>query len=74
MFGDGYARIRALADELTVLRATSTTRCPDLVAEVRRMLGVDVEVPPARRRLAGEQLDAFADIVDAGAPAGGAQR
>lgn len=34
----------------------------DLVAEVRRVLGVDVEV--RARGLGSEQLDAFADIVD----------
>jgi DNA helicase-2/ATP-dependent DNA helicase PcrA len=64
----GYSRICALAEELTALRGHLDHPLGDLVAEVRRFLGVDVEVR-ARRSAAdgwtgGEQLDAFADIVD----------
>lgn len=58
----GYGRICALADELTALRRHLDHPVTELVAEVRRVIGVDVEV-----RSAGggpEQLDAFADIVD----------
>jgi DNA helicase II / ATP-dependent DNA helicase PcrA len=58
----GHERIGALADELTVLRGHLDHPVADVVAEVRRTLGVDVEV-----RAAGggpEHLDAFADIVD----------
>lgn len=58
----GYERICALAEELTALRGHLEHPVADLVAEVRRVLGIDVEV---RSRAAGcEQLDAFADIVD----------
>src|SRR6202035_1426169 len=63
---EGYRRIVALADELSVLRSHLGHPLPDLVAEVRRLLGVDCEV---RAALPGagwggtEQLDAFADVV-----------
>ncbi|CAN5645134.1 ATP-dependent DNA helicase AdnB [soil metagenome] len=64
----GYDRICALADELTALRGHLDHSLADLVAEVRRMLGVDVEVRALRSGADGwtgsEQLDAFADIVD----------
>jgi DNA helicase-2/ATP-dependent DNA helicase PcrA len=63
----GYARICALGEELSALRGHLDHPVTDLVAEVRRMLRVDVEVR-ARRSAEGvsgcEQLDAFADIVD----------
>jgi len=65
----GLARIRALADELTALRGHLDHPVADVVAEVRRSMGVDLEVRAAGRGT--EQLDAFADIVDAwaaGAP------
>ena len=44
----GHSRIVALGRELTALRAHSTHPLPDLVAEVRRVLGVDAEVRAAR--------------------------
>ncbi len=65
----GYPRIAALAAELTALRGHLGYSLPDLVAEVRRVLGVDCEV---RTRATGkatgewsgaEHLDAFADEV-----------
>ncbi|MBE1547374.1 DNA helicase-2/ATP-dependent DNA helicase PcrA [Mycobacterium sp. OAS707] len=63
----GYARIVALGRELTALRAHLTHPLPDLVAEVRRVLGLDAEVRAARPLAAGwsgtEHLDAFADVV-----------
>ena len=63
----GYARIVQLGRELTALRGHLTHPLPELVAEVRRMLGVDTEVRAARRVAAGwsgtEHLDAFADVV-----------
>jgi DNA helicase-2/ATP-dependent DNA helicase PcrA len=63
----GYARIIDLGRELTALRGHLTHPLPELVAEVRRMLGVDTEVRAARRVSAGwagtEHLDAFADVV-----------
>lgn len=76
----GHARIVALGRELTGLRAHLTHPLPDLVAEIRRVLGVDVEVRAARPVPAGwggtEHLDAFGDVVadfaarSDGAPAG----
>jgi DNA helicase II / ATP-dependent DNA helicase PcrA len=63
---EGYRRIVALADELTVLRSHLGHPLPDLVAEVRRLLGVDCEVRaalPGAGWAGTEQLDAFADVV-----------
>ncbi|AEV70983.1 DNA/RNA helicase, superfamily I [Mycolicibacterium rhodesiae NBB3] len=63
----GYGRIVELGRELTALRGHLTHPLPELVAEVRRVLGVDTEVRAARRVSAGwagtEHLDAFADVV-----------
>jgi ATP-dependent DNA helicase UvrD/PcrA len=63
----GYRRIAALAEELNMLRGHLGYPLPDLVAEVRRLLGVDCEVRarlPAASGWAGtEQLDTFADVV-----------
>ncbi|MBI3224536.1 MAG: ATP-dependent helicase [Mycolicibacterium cosmeticum] len=63
----GYARIVALGRELTALRAHLAHPLPDLVAEIRRVLGVDVEARAARPVAAGwggtEHLDAFGDVV-----------
>ncbi|EUA33546.1 uvrD-like helicase C-terminal domain protein [Mycobacterium xenopi 3993] len=44
----GYRRIVALANELTVLRGHLAHPLPDLVAEVRRVLGVDCEARAAQ--------------------------
>ncbi|MDT5068115.1 MAG: ATP-dependent helicase UvrD/PcrA, partial [Mycobacterium sp.] len=64
---EGHRRIVALARELTMLRAQLHHPLPDVVAEVRRMLGVDAEVRAAQTVSAGwsgtEHLDAFADVV-----------
>lgn len=63
----GYQRIGALASELSALRAHLSHSLPDLVAEVRRVLGVDCEVraraAPGGEWAGAEQLDAFADVV-----------
>jgi DNA helicase II / ATP-dependent DNA helicase PcrA len=63
----GYRRIATLAEELTMLRGHLGHPLPDLVAEVRRLLGVDCEVraalPPASGWTGTEQLDTFADVV-----------
>ncbi|BBY78672.1 ATP-dependent DNA helicase [Mycolicibacterium parafortuitum] len=63
----GHARIVALARELTMLRAHLDSPLPDLVAEVRRTLGIDAEVRAAQPVSAGwsgtEHLDAFGDVV-----------
>lgn len=64
---DGYRRIVALADELTALRGHLWRPLPELVAEVRRVLGLDCEARAAQPVTAGwtgaENLDAFADVV-----------
>jgi DNA helicase-2/ATP-dependent DNA helicase PcrA len=72
---EGYRRIVALADELSTLRSHLDHPIPDVVAEVRRLLGVDCEVRAARWTAAvaggpassgwtgAEHLDAFADVV-----------
>jgi DNA helicase-2/ATP-dependent DNA helicase PcrA len=64
---EGYRRITALAQELTGLRGHLAHSLPDLVAETRRVLGVDAEARAARPPSAGwsgtEHLDAFADVV-----------
>ncbi len=69
----GYQRIGTLSAELSALRGHLGHSLPDLVAEVRRVLGVDCEVRASVSSLAslgahgawagGEQLDAFADVV-----------
>jgi DNA helicase II / ATP-dependent DNA helicase PcrA len=62
----GYQRIRALAGELSALRSHLAHSLPDLVAEVRRVLGIECEVRalPAEGTWSGaEHLDAFADVV-----------
>jgi len=61
----GYQRITALAAELGALRAHLGHSLPELVAEVRRVLGADCE---ARAKVSAgwtgaEHLDAFADVV-----------
>jgi DNA helicase-2/ATP-dependent DNA helicase PcrA len=66
---EGYRRIAALGRELTALRGRLDSPLPDLVAEVRRVLGVDTEVRAGRPISAGwsggEHLDAFSDVVTA---------
>ena len=63
----GYRRIVELSRELTALRAQLQHPMPELVAEMRRTLGVDTEVRAAQPVSAGwtgtEHLDAFADVV-----------
>jgi DNA helicase-2/ATP-dependent DNA helicase PcrA len=60
----GHARFVALAGELRALRAHAGRHLPDLVAEVERALGLDVEVAAQPWRdpaAARADLDAFAD-------------
>ncbi|WAJ46485.1 ATP-dependent DNA helicase [Mycobacterium sp. Aquia_216] len=62
----GYQRITALATELSTLRGHLGHALPDLVAETRRVLGVDCEVRAAAGHdgwACAEHLDAFADVV-----------
>jgi DNA helicase-2/ATP-dependent DNA helicase PcrA len=64
---EGHRRIVALGRELTALRAQLHHPLPDVVVEVRRMLGVDAEVRAAQTVSTGwsgtEHLDAFTDVV-----------
>ncbi len=64
---EGNRRITALGHELTWLRSHLAHPLPDLVAEVRRVLGVDAEAraarPPSAEWTGTEHLDAFADVV-----------
>jgi DNA helicase II / ATP-dependent DNA helicase PcrA len=64
---EGHRRIVALGRELQALRGHLSHPLPELVAEIRRVLGVDVEARATRPVIAGwsgsEHLDAFADVV-----------
>lgn len=59
----GYARLTALAGELRRLRRRISGPLPELVADVERTIGVDVEVAarPDRQRVLRAHLDRFLD-------------
>jgi DNA helicase-2/ATP-dependent DNA helicase PcrA len=61
---DGYRRFAALRDELRGLRRRLDQPLPDLVADIERTTGLDVEVAvrPGDAGLARGHLDAFGDI------------
>jgi DNA helicase II / ATP-dependent DNA helicase PcrA len=64
----GYARLSVLAGELRTLRGNAGQPLPDLVTEVERALGLDIEVaarPDASPASARADLDAFADAAAA---------
>jgi ATP-dependent DNA helicase UvrD/PcrA len=64
----GYARLSALGAELRVLRSHAARPLAELVSEVERTLGLDVEVtsrPGADPAAARADLDAFADAAAA---------
>jgi ATP-dependent DNA helicase UvrD/PcrA len=64
----GYTRFAALASELRMLRTHTARPLPDLVGEVERVLGLDVEVAAQPWRdpaVARADLDAFADAAAA---------
>jgi len=64
----GFARLTALATELRALRRHVTRPLPELVTEVERALGLDVEVaarPGVDLPAARADLDAFADAAAA---------
>ncbi len=60
---EGYRRLRTLADELSALRERLEQPLPELVADVERVLGVDVEVSAQGGAGGRAHLDAFADVV-----------
>jgi DNA helicase-2/ATP-dependent DNA helicase PcrA len=65
---EGYARLSALAAELRTLRGHAGRPLPDLVGEVERVLGLDIEVaaqPGRDSATARADLDAFADAAAA---------
>ncbi len=64
----GHARLAALGAELRELRSRVARPLPDLVGEVERMLGLDIEVaarPGRDPASARADLDAFADAAAA---------
>ncbi len=64
----GHARLAALGAELRDLRSRVARPLPDLVGEVERMLGLDIEVaarPGSDPASARADLDAFADAAAA---------
>jgi DNA helicase-2/ATP-dependent DNA helicase PcrA len=64
----GFARLTALATELRALRRHVTRPLPELVTEIERALGLDVEVaarPGVDLPAARADLDAFADAAAA---------
>ena len=64
----GHIRLAALGAELRELRSRVARPLPDLVGEVERMLGLDIEVaarPGADPASARADLDAFADAAAA---------
>ena len=64
----GYSRFRALGGELRALRGQLSRPLPDLIGEVERTLGLDIEVasrPGADPLSARADLDAFTDAADA---------
>ncbi len=66
--GEGYPRLQALAAELRALRRHVGRPLPELVTEVERALGLDVEVaarPGSSQAAARADLDAFADAAAA---------
>lgn len=64
---EGFRRITACAAELTRLRAALTNPVTDLVAEIRRVIGIDAEVaaarPPGAAGTGTEHLDRFTEVV-----------
>ena len=64
----GHSRFRALGGELRALRGQLSRPLPDLIGEVERTLGLDIEVasrPGADPLSARADLDAFTDAADA---------
>lgn len=60
----GYQRLQALSEELRTLRTRISQPLPDLIMEVERVLGLDIEVgarPGRDQSAARADLDAFVD-------------
>ncbi len=66
----GYRRLERLGDELARLRRRLSLPLPDLVAELERVTGLDVEVQ-INSAAGRAHLDAFADVVAEFAGSGG---
>jgi ATP-dependent DNA helicase UvrD/PcrA len=58
----GYRRFTAFAAELRALRGRLDQSLPDLVSDVERTIGLDVEVAVRGGELARAHLDAFGDV------------
>jgi DNA helicase-2/ATP-dependent DNA helicase PcrA len=60
----GYRRLSQLSDELRRLRRRLSAPLPDLVADVERTIGVDIEVAarPDRAHIGRAHLDRFLDV------------
>jgi DNA helicase II / ATP-dependent DNA helicase PcrA len=61
---EGYRRLASLSGELRRLRRRITAPLPDLVADVERTIGVDIEVAarPDRALIGRAHLDRFLDV------------
>lgn len=59
---EGWARLGALRRELSALRARLGMPLTDLIAEVQRVLALDVELVAAQRSGGLDQLRAFTDV------------
>lgn len=60
---EGYRRLVALSGEITWLRTYLTHSVTELLAEVRRLMGIDVEVRARSEGVGVEHLDRLADVV-----------
>jgi DNA helicase-2/ATP-dependent DNA helicase PcrA len=60
----GFARLSALAEQLRRLRQRVAAPLPELVAEVERAMGIDIEVAarPDRAQVGRAHLDRFLDV------------
>ena len=61
---EGYRRLHAFSEELRRLRRRITAPLPDLVADVERTIGVDIEVAARadRERIGRAHVDRFLDV------------
>ncbi len=67
---EGHRRLTALAQELRALRAPVGQPLPDLVHDVERMLGLDVEVAARADATGRANLDRFLDVTSEFAASG----